>query len=90
MEEKEPQTWTVVVLGHGFWGCGNSYAEAAGNAPHFRPDIDEHILCLFTEPVTKVSAGFHGLSYEWVGEEGTLAHTTIKNGLKEVIEGGAE
>lgn len=90
MEEKDTPTWTVVVMGHGFWGCGNSYAEATRNAPHFRPDIDEHILVLFTEPVTHVSSGFHGLSYRWAGEEGTMAYTTIKNGLNEVLEGGAE
>lgn len=86
MEEQETQTWTVVVMGRGFWGCGNSYAEAAGNAPHFQPDIDEHVLALFTEPVTHVSAGLRGLSYKWVGDEGAVAYTTIKNGLNEVLE----
>jgi hypothetical protein len=90
MEEQETQTWTVVVMGHGFWGCGNSYVEAAGNAPHFRPEKDEHILVLFTEPVTHVSAGLNGLYYKWAGDEGAMAHTTIKNGLNEVIEGESE
>lgn len=85
-DNEEKKAWTVVVMGRGFWGCGNSYAEAAGNAPHFRPERDEHCLILFTEPVTNVSSGLTGLSYEWVDEEGTLAYTTIENGLKEVIE----
>lgn len=78
-------TWTVVVMYHGGWGCGNTYAEAVSNSRHLNVKKDEHILVLFTKPVVNVNAGFHGLSYKWADEEGTMAYTTIANGLQEVL-----
>lgn len=80
------ESWTVVVMTHGSWGCGNSYTEAVGNCPYLDVRKDEHILVLFTEPVNKVNPGFHGLSYKWVDEEGAMAWTTVKNGLNEVLK----
>lgn len=78
--EKTVQSWNTVVYGRGFWGCGNSWSEAclnANEAAGFNPVRDNYMLLLFSEPVVNVSAGFRGVSYEWVDAEGVCVTAEI-------------
>jgi hypothetical protein len=82
-EGDEPdQTWTVVIYGPGYWGCGNSHQEAASNAaPHGYRKTGHHILMLFSEPVKDVSGSGFGLRYSWVDKVGVCLEADI-NGPK--------
>ena len=76
--EDNKQTWTVVIYGPHYWGCGNSHNEAVENASAngFRKS-DNHILFLFSEPVSHVSASEFSISYRWADKEGVALKAEI-------------
>jgi len=78
-----PQTWTVVIYGPHYWGCGNSHGEAAKNASEngFRK-TDHHVLYLFSEPVSHVSGSEYGISYRWADKEGICLKALINEPKK--------
>lgn len=72
-------TYTVIVHGLGFWGCGNTYNEACRNAPRFDKKRDYHRLFLLTKPVVNVHAGPFDVRWEWADEEGDVVHADIND-----------
>jgi len=80
--ETQTETYTVVVYGLGFWGCGNTYNEACKTAPHFRKKQDYHRLFLFTEPVKNVGAGPFGINWEWADKKGQVVYADINDKAK--------
>lgn len=81
------QEWTVVIYGLGFWGCGNTYAEAVGNIPKgegFSPLTDEHTIVVFSEPVRDVWFS-PAMEFKWVDGRGEVAWTHLASGLKPVL-----
>lgn len=77
-EDKKKETWTVIIYGLGYWGCGNTHAEAAKNAKAngFRK-TDHHVLILFSEPVKSVNASAFGIQWEWADKEGISLDVAI-------------
>ena len=78
MEDNNNETWTVVIYGPGYWGCGNSHREAVANAvPNGHRSNRHHLLMLFSEPVKDVSAGFFGVNYNWADKVGVCLTADI-------------
>lgn len=79
--ETDNNSWTVVIYGPHYWGCGNSYLEASENAimAGGNPKKGEHILYLFSEPVKNVEGGEYGLYWEPVNrkKKGTFLKARI-------------
>lgn len=72
-------TYTVIVYGLGFWGCGNTYNEACENAPRFSKKRDYHRLFLLTEPVKNVRGDGMGVTWEWADKEGECVFADIND-----------
>lgn len=75
--EPVEQTWTVIVHGLGFWGCGNSYWEAVRNAKKHGRGFDHateyHRIFYTSKPVKEVTGSFMGVSWAWAdGVAGTF------------------
>ena len=72
-------TYTHIVWGAGFWGCGNSPSEALANAVKygrgFNPRKDYHRIITLTEPVHSVEASWMGVQWAWADEQGE--HTFV-------------
>lgn len=85
-EVETENSWTVVIYGPHYWGCGNSYTEAAENSRNSggNPKKDEHILYLFSEPVKNVQGSEFGLSWQPVNrkKKGTFLKATINEKIK--------
>ena len=77
-EDKKKETWTVLIYGPSYWGCGNTHAEAVKNAKEngFRK-TDHHVLVLFSEPVKNVSGSAFGIRWEWADKEGIALEVAI-------------
>lgn len=68
-------TYTVIIHGLGFWGCGNSYWEAVHNAQKYRgfsPTRDYHRVFKYSKPVMNVTGSLMGISAEWADGVGTV------------------
>ena len=75
-------TYTVIVYGLGFWGCGNTYDEAVANArkyPGFDPLKDYHRVFKMTQPVHSVQASFMGGQWVWADEHGDYTFIDIND-----------
>jgi len=72
-------TYTVVVYGLDFWGCGNTYNEACRNAPGLDKRKQYHRLFLFTRPIKNVVGTALGIQWEWVDEEGEFVEADIND-----------
>jgi hypothetical protein len=76
-------TYTVIVYGLGFWGCGNSHDEAIANARKygrgFNPRKDYHRVFEFTEPVHSVQASLMGVQWEWADKQGDYTFKDIND-----------
>lgn len=82
------QTWTVVIFGPHYWGCGNSHNEAVKNArANGFKKSDHHVLILFSEPVENVSGSEFGLSYKWADKVGIALNADINEPVR---KGGAK
>ncbi len=80
-------TYTVIVYGAGFYGCGNTYDEACTNASkhigwngkRFNPRKDRHRVFTMTKPVHSVRGSYMGLQYSWVDEIGESTFIDIND-----------
>lgn len=75
-------TYTHIVHGAGFWGCGNTYNEAVANARKyggFNPRKDYHRVYSFTQPVHSVQASWLGVQWEWADEQGDYTFIDIND-----------
>jgi hypothetical protein len=72
-DNDESKTYTVVVYGMGYWGCGNTHKEAAEIAEEYGHRLtDNHFIGLFSEPIQNVSAGCDGVHWKWADKEGVV------------------
>lgn len=75
-------TYTVIVHGLGFWGCGNTYDEACENASQqrgFSRWKDYHRVFCTTRPVHSVRGSFMGVEWSWADEIGESTFIDIND-----------
>jgi hypothetical protein len=76
-------TYTFIVWGAGFWGCGNSKAEALANADKygrgFNPRKDYHRIIELTHPVHTVEASWMGVQWVWADVHGDYTFEDIND-----------
>jgi hypothetical protein len=73
-----PLTWTHVIHGPGYWGCGNSVAECFRNLPSWvdhKAVIREAQLFTFGQPVSNVVASPFGIQWQWTDPDNTETMT---------------
>lgn len=82
-ETAPPQTFTVVLLGLGFWACGNTYNEALKQARKHCVGFNKHKTYFrafaFTEPVHSVRGSDCALEYQWADVIGAFTFLDIND-----------
>ena len=76
-------TYTCIVWGAGFWGCGNSEDEAIANAVKygrgFDPAKDYHRIITLTDPVHTVEASWMGVQWVWADVHGDYTFIDVND-----------